>query len=163
MAPHWQKRKATIDRVSTLCGFALEGAAVFIAWVNRLGPGEPPSLARVIASMAIGPFGGALAWFAVKHLGRQWRITAGVWEDHSLVQRGPYSLVRHPVYASLLLLLLSTLLLLTPWMWVAISLALFIIGTEIRIRGEERLLAERFGAEFENYRRQVRAYIPFVR
>ncbi len=162
-APHWQKRKAKIDALSTWSGFFLEGAAVFLAWVNRLGPGEPPGLARVIASMAIGPWAGALAWFAVKHLGRQWRITAGVWDDHELVRGGPYSLVRHPVYASLFLLLLSTLLLLTPWMWVAVSLALFITGTEIRIRGEERLLKERFGKQFEDYRREVRAYIPFVR
>jgi protein-S-isoprenylcysteine O-methyltransferase Ste14 len=28
---------------------------------------------------------------------------------------------------------------------------------------EDNLLASRFGRDFEDYRRQVRAYVPFVR
>jgi protein-S-isoprenylcysteine O-methyltransferase Ste14 len=39
---------------------------------------------------------------------------------------------------------------------------LFIVGTEIRVRTEEKLLAERFGEEFRQYKSRVRAYIPFV-
>jgi protein-S-isoprenylcysteine O-methyltransferase Ste14 len=60
-------------------------------------------------------------------------------------------------------MLLSTLLLLTRWPWTAISLALFAAGTEIRVRVEDKLLASRFGAEFEEYRKAVRAYVPWVR
>jgi protein-S-isoprenylcysteine O-methyltransferase Ste14 len=43
------------------------------------------------------------------------------------------------------------------------AIAAFVIGTEIRIRSEERLLGEHFGDSFAGYRSQVRAYIPFVR
>jgi protein-S-isoprenylcysteine O-methyltransferase Ste14 len=71
--------------------------------------------------------------------------------------------MRHPIYASILAILLSTLLLLTRWEWVAISLALYVAGTEIRVHVEDNLLASRFGKDFEEYRRQVRAYVPFVR
>jgi protein-S-isoprenylcysteine O-methyltransferase Ste14 len=39
----------------------------------------------------------------------------------------------------------------------------FIAGTEIRVRAEERLLAQRFTDEFAAYRKRVPAYIPFVR
>ena len=35
--------------------------------------------------------------------------------------------------------------------------------TEIRIRAEDRLLAERFGESFVAYRSRIGAYIPFVR
>ena len=45
-------------------------------------------------------------------------------------------------------------------MWVAGALA-FIVGTEIRVRAEDRLLEQRFGLEFRNYRSRVPAYIPF--
>jgi len=45
----------------------------------------------------------------------------------------------------------------------AFSLALFIIGTEIRIRIEDRLLAGNFGDEFHRYRQRVWAYVPFLR
>jgi protein-S-isoprenylcysteine O-methyltransferase Ste14 len=43
------------------------------------------------------------------------------------------------------------------------SLIAFLAGTEVRIRAEERLLAERFGESFTTYRSRVHAYIPFVR
>jgi protein-S-isoprenylcysteine O-methyltransferase Ste14 len=120
-------------------------------------------MARIVASMALGPAATVLAWSSVKHLGRQFRIRAGLYVDHELVRTGPYGLVRHPIYASMLGMLLSTLLLLTRWPWTAISLALFAAGTEIRVRVEDKLLASRFGAEFEEYRKAVRAYVPWVR
>jgi protein-S-isoprenylcysteine O-methyltransferase Ste14 len=80
-----------------------------------------------------------------------------------LVQSGPYASVRHPIYSSLLAILLCTLFLLTPWKWALVSLLLFVTGTEIRVRTEDRLLASRFGPAFEEYRRKVPAYIPLVR
>jgi protein-S-isoprenylcysteine O-methyltransferase Ste14 len=41
-------------------------------------------------------------------------------------------------------------------------LLLFIMGTEIRVRIEESLLASHFGEEFKEYKRSVPAYIPFL-
>jgi protein-S-isoprenylcysteine O-methyltransferase Ste14 len=113
--------------------------------------------------MVLGPVAAILAWHAVKRLGKQFRVQAGLYTDHELVQTGPYNLVRHPIYSSLLAILLCTLFLLTRWIWLAVSLALFITGTEIRVRAEDKLLASRFNGEFEEYRRRVPAYIPFVR
>jgi protein-S-isoprenylcysteine O-methyltransferase Ste14 len=39
---------------------------------------------------------------------------------------------------------------------------LFIAGTYIRIRSEERLLREAFGSEFEEYARTVPALVPGI-
>ena len=36
-------------------------------------------------------------------------------------------------------------------------------GTEIRVWVEDRLLADRFGEEFREYRRSTSAYIPLLR
>ncbi len=72
-------------------------------------------------------------------------------------------MVRHPIYASLLAMLLCTALLLTPWVWAVVSVAVFIAGTEIRVHTEDRLLESRFGDAFRDYRRRVPAYVPFVR
>ncbi|MGD0500124.1 MAG: isoprenylcysteine carboxylmethyltransferase family protein [Bryobacteraceae bacterium] len=162
-APHRQKRLSVTDPVSTCMGLILQGAAIFIAWAIRFDRQGSPGTARILASMALGPVAAALAWSAVKHLGRQFRISAGIFVDHELVRTGPYRVVRHPIYASLLLLLLSTLLLLTAWPWFGISLALYIAGAEVRIRAEDRFLASRFGQDFAKYRKDVRAYIPFLR
>jgi protein-S-isoprenylcysteine O-methyltransferase Ste14 len=162
-APHYQKRASTVATVSTVIGLALECAGIAVACVFRLPHGSPPGMARILGSMALGPVGTVLAWTAVKHLGKQFRFRAGLYVDHELVRTGPYAIVRHPIYASILAILLSTLLLLTPWVWIAVSLALFVAGTEIRVHVEDNLLASRFGKDFEDYRRRVRAYVPFVR
>ena len=48
-------------------------------------------------------------------LGRQWRIDAGLSADHQLITSGPYRFVRHPIYTSMLSILLGTGFLITPW------------------------------------------------
>jgi protein-S-isoprenylcysteine O-methyltransferase Ste14 len=161
-APHKQKRESVTIVGPTRIGLLLECTAILLAFVFRM-PADRQSAWRMAASMICGPIAGVLAWSSVTHLGRQFRIHAGLYHDHALVTSGPYAIVRHPIYASLLAMLLCTLLLLTPWPWCAASLALFICGTEIRVRSEEKLLAARFGEEFEAYRKAVPAYIPFVR
>jgi protein-S-isoprenylcysteine O-methyltransferase Ste14 len=60
-------------------------------------------------------------------------------------------------------MLVCSLLILTPWQWAVAAIALFIAGTEIRVHTEDGLLASRFGERFFEYRKRVRAYLPFVR
>lgn len=162
-APHVQKRSSITVAGPTRAGLLLETGAILIAFLFRLPADAPPGAARLAACMLVSPLAPLLSWTSVRHLGRQFRIHAGLYHDHELVRTGPYAIVRHPIYTSLLAILLGTLLLLTPGKWMAVSLALFIAGTEIRVRTEDRLLSGRFGPVFDDYRRRVRAYIPFVR
>jgi protein-S-isoprenylcysteine O-methyltransferase Ste14 len=61
------------------------------------------------------------------------------------------------------MLLGTGLLLATPLRLLLPSLLLLAIGTEIRVRVEEKLLSSQFGAEFLEYQRRVPAYIPFLK
>ena len=101
-------------------------------------------------------------WSGIGH-SRNWSGIVTVKEDHALVRTGPYALVRHPIYASLLAMLAATLLAFTRGWWPVLALVLYIAGTEIRVHTEDRLLHSRFGREFELYRSRVPAYLPFVR
>ena len=82
---------------------------------------------------------------------------------HELITAGPYRIVRHPIYASMLCLLLGTGFLITPWPLFGVALAMFLVGTEIRVRVEDSLLASRFGETFREYQQQVSAYVPLLR
>jgi protein-S-isoprenylcysteine O-methyltransferase Ste14 len=104
-----------------------------------------------------------LSWTSVGALGKQWRIDAGLGPDHQLVRSGPYAIVRHPIYASMLALLLGMGLIISPWPLLLSALAFFILGTEIRVRIEDGLLAAHFGDEFAAYKRSKPAYIPGLR
>ena len=162
-APHIQKRPSITVAGPTRAGLFLECLAIFIAFACRLPSDAPAADWRIVASMLCGPVAGLLSWGAVRHLGRQFRFHAGLYEDHQLVTTGPYGIVRHPIYSSLLAILVSTLLLITPWNWAILSLVLFVAGTEIRVRSEERLLASRFGEQFFAYQKRVWAYVPYIR
>ena len=74
-----------------------------------------------------------------------------------------YAVVRHPVYTSFLCILWGIGLMATPlWLFIAAT-AVFLTGTEIRVRIEDRLLEEHFGDQARQFRRSTSAYIPFLR
>jgi protein-S-isoprenylcysteine O-methyltransferase Ste14 len=132
-------------------------------WAYVRPEGFHKSTFALVASMILAPPSMALSWWATRHLGKQWRFQAALSEGHELIQTGPYRWIRHPIYTSMLGMLLATG---AAWTWMPLYIAaicFFIAGTEIRIRAEDRLLAGHFGANFEAYRSHVRAYIPFVR
>jgi protein-S-isoprenylcysteine O-methyltransferase Ste14 len=137
------------------------GFALIWAYVRPIG--FQKSSLSLIVSMVLGPPSVALAWAATRHLGKQWRYKAALSEDHELIQTGPYRWLRHPIYASMLGMLLATGAAWTWWpMWIG-SVIAFLAGTEIRVRSEERLLAGHFGSSFSAYRSRTSAYIPFIR
>ena len=137
------------------------GYACIWAFVRPVG--FEKSDASLIASMIIGPPAVALVWLATRHLDKQWRFEAALSEDHKLITTGPYRWLRNPIYASMLGMLLQTGLAKSWWPLIVAGVILFVIGTEIRVRAEERLLAERFGEEFKRYKETTPAYLPFLR
>ena len=106
---------------------------------------------------------GLLSWTSARTLGRQWRLDAGLNPDHKLVRSGAYRVVRHPIYTSMLCLLLGTGFMIAPLLMLLLSTLVFLVGTEIRVRIEDILLASRFGEEFRDYQRAVPAYIPLLK
>jgi protein-S-isoprenylcysteine O-methyltransferase Ste14 len=61
---------------------------------------------------------------------------------HQVVQDGPYRFVRHPMYASLIVLMFGTALLLGSWLAI-LRAALIAVLVGIRAAREDRFLAER--------------------
>jgi protein-S-isoprenylcysteine O-methyltransferase Ste14 len=137
------------------------GYACIWAFVRPVG--FEKSAASLIASMLIAPPSVVLVWMAARHLDKQWRFEAALSEDHKLITTGPYRWLRNPIYGSMLGMLLATGFAKTWWPLLVAGVIFFLIGTEIRVRAEERLLASRFGDEFEKYKATTPAYLPFLR
>lgn len=102
----------------------------------------------------------AVALQAVQVLGRHWSLEARLLPGHRLVREGPYAHVRHPIYAALLGLMLGTGLNLTPWWVLALAVAVYVVGTRVRVRVEEGLLRREFGDEYAGYVAEVPALLP---
>ncbi len=143
-------------------GILLVAIAYSILWQTKFWERQLLSW-RVATSTVFFLLAGVLSWTATRSLGRQWRLDAGLNPDHELVVTGPYRVVRHPIYTSMLCVLLGTGFMITPWWLLLVSLLVFMAGTEIRVRVEDRLLASRFGDQFRKYESRVPTYIPFVK
>jgi protein-S-isoprenylcysteine O-methyltransferase Ste14 len=156
-------QKEVVRAPAARWGILLETVGFALAWSYVRPVGFEKSALSSVASMVLGPPSVALAWAAARHLGKHWRYDAALSEDHDLIQSGPYRWVRHPIYASMLGMLLATGAAWTWWPMFMAALVAFVTGTEIRIRAEDRLLAARFQNSFMAYRSRACAYIPFIR
>jgi protein-S-isoprenylcysteine O-methyltransferase Ste14 len=102
-------------------------------------------------------------WFciaAARALDRQWSLVARVVEGHALIERGPYAVVRNPIYLAMFGMLLATGFAVSRWQALLAAIAVFLAGSAIRIRSEERVLREAFGPKFDEYARRVPAFFP---
>jgi protein-S-isoprenylcysteine O-methyltransferase Ste14 len=143
-------------------GILLAGVAYAALWQTPFWE-HPPVLWQVALELLFFALAATLSWTARRALGKQWRIEAGLNADHELITSGPYRILRHPIYTSMLCTLLGTGVLITPWWLLLISIVIFIAGTEIRVRVEDSLLSSHFGDRFQDYKQNVPAYIPFLR
>jgi protein-S-isoprenylcysteine O-methyltransferase Ste14 len=162
-APHNQQRNSVTRKGATAIGLLLESVAIMVAIGAGIMSHDEVEGWRVLLVAIFSAPSIALAFSAVKHLGKQFRVNAGLYDDHELVHTGAYAVVRHPIYAGLFGMLLATIAIATPLVWAAVSVMMFLIGTEIRVHTEDALLRSRFGESFDQYRRSVKAYIPYVR
>ena len=78
-----------------------------------------------------------------------------------LITHGPFSYVRHPLYATLMITMpplviiwRSDLIFIAPWI-------LIVIASHYIVRIEERRLIKTFGDDYKRYQRHVPALLPF--
>lgn len=86
------------------------------------------------------------------------RVTAG----HTLIQRGPYQVIRHPAYASYIVMSLGVALGFSSLIGLLAVPLLLCPGLVYRISVEERILGAEFRQDYENYIRHTKRLIPHV-
>jgi protein-S-isoprenylcysteine O-methyltransferase Ste14 len=94
-------------------------------------------------------------------LGENWSGTPTIKQDHALIQRGPYRIVRHPIYTGLLIALFGSALqhsLLRSFLGVIICA----VALWLKIAVEEQFMVHLFGDQYVHYRKNVSALVPFL-
>jgi protein-S-isoprenylcysteine O-methyltransferase Ste14 len=76
-------------------------------------------------------------------LGRNWSGTITLKEGHTLIERGPYQLVRHPIYTGLLVMFLATAIAFGH-LGGLVAVILAFASFWIKLSEEEKLMLQRF-------------------
>jgi protein-S-isoprenylcysteine O-methyltransferase Ste14 len=163
-SPRTPQRKR--DRTAFL-GFFLEGLGYALVWFVRRPMFTPLVSTNLAIEVVVATTTVAIAvgsvWLvlkAVRTLGKEWSVGARIVVGHRLVREGPSSLARDPIYSGMFGMLVATGLALSHWAALIVGMLTFWIGTNLRIRVEEALLRDEFGAEFDTYVDEVPALLP---
>jgi protein-S-isoprenylcysteine O-methyltransferase Ste14 len=120
---------------------------------------QPPPIECGLSLAAIGIL---LAFISQVTMGESWRIGVKPDEKTALVTRGPYALVRNPIYSAVAIFLFGVLLLVPN----AVMIGAFIVAlvdVEVQVRVvEEPYLLQTHGDDFRAYARRVGRFVPFI-
>ncbi|HMJ08669.1 MAG TPA: isoprenylcysteine carboxylmethyltransferase family protein [Pyrinomonadaceae bacterium] len=163
--------KETVRASRSILGIVLQGVGFGSVWAIRRTPMFSPVVeSQYVLNIVLETLGIIVAvasvWLAtsaIRELGRQWSFAARLVEGHDLVTGGVYNIVRHPIYTAMFGMLISTAIIMTRWYVAVPAAAIFLIGTLIRTRSEEKLLKDAFGGEYDAYAAKVPAILPFAR
>jgi protein-S-isoprenylcysteine O-methyltransferase Ste14 len=132
-----------------VCGFAM-AAVVAVA-----GPGQGTPRGLLLAGDIVAVSGCVWLLASVLALGRCFGVLP---EARGLVVRGPYRLVRHPVYVGEIVAL-AGLTLAAPVPWNLGLLAIFVAAQILRARMEERALSDAF-PDYVSYAARTGRLLP---
>lgn len=93
----------------------------------------------------------ALWWVAKLTLGQTYSLTPSA---HSLVTRGIYSKLRHPIYIGSSMVFIGWAIFSLTW-WLCVVALLHIIMQTIRLRREEKLLLKSYGNTYIHYKEKT--------
>lgn len=146
----------TLVVLAAMVGFS---AYFRFGWLAR--PFVPASPVVVCLGLALVVAGIGCAVWARLFLGGNWSGTVTVKKDHTLIVRGPYAVARHPIYSGVLLAVLGTAVAKREFRGL-VAIGLLVVALRMKSRIEEEFMTEEFGAAYNEYKRQVKALIPFV-
>ena len=100
--------------------------------------------------------------WAIAVLGRFFSLNVRVVEDHRVVDRGPYRLVRHPSYTGVLITFIGLSLAVQSLGALLVLLIVFIVSYGYRMNVEEKTLLSELGDNYASYMQRTKRIIPYL-
>ncbi|MBN1149564.1 MAG: isoprenylcysteine carboxylmethyltransferase family protein [Anaerolineales bacterium] len=143
--------------------FALLGlVGIYIwnpGWIRLLALPLPDWLRWSAVALAAGSL---LLLIWVHHtLGRHWSTNLQLRQAHRLIDQGPYSRIRHPMYTALAGIFIGLSLISALWPTLLLTVLTLIFFVE-RLPKEEQMLLEEFGDEYRAYMQRSGRFLPPV-
>jgi len=164
--------KQTIERIMWIVWIPVITGWILIPWLSitqddatwqlpqaALGAPLWLGLRWLAALTTLACFGATIVCW--RWMGRNWRVGITTDEQTELITGGPFSRVRHPIYAISILMIMCTLVAVPVWP-LLVTAVLHIILMNIKARNEERWMSELHGAAYAEYRKRAGRFFPVL-
>ena len=122
---------------------------------------QAPSAFLLLPGLSLILIGIAGTFICRSVLGEYWTAENNILEEHRVVDEGPYSKIRHPIYSFVLLMYIGFALVF-PIIWNFIALFIIVVDYILKAIFEDQYLV-RYLPGYEAYRKEVPYYlIPYV-
>ncbi|WP_054695935.1 methyltransferase family protein [Syntrophomonas palmitatica] len=99
---------------------------------------------------------------AIITLGKYYNPRVSVYEEHSLITRGIYRNIRHPIYVSAILNVAAIAMIFNSWGALILAAAAVVPAVIYRINVEEEFLLKHFDNDYKCYMEQSKKLIPKI-
>jgi protein-S-isoprenylcysteine O-methyltransferase Ste14 len=148
-------RRSIVATGSMTIFFAVFCLVIYLRW----GYVDFEGTAAIISGTAMVAFGAAVNIAGRLKLGGNWANHIKIYDGHTLVKRGIYKIIRHPLYASIMLMLLGGSAAYRNWLAASLTACIFIPFMYYRAKQEEKLLREEF-ADYQKYIEATGMFFP---
>jgi protein-S-isoprenylcysteine O-methyltransferase Ste14 len=137
-------------------------AGSIAAGFGQVAPIAGPPWWPVIAGTALLWAGFALRTWSILTLGRFFKLSVVIQDDHQVIDRGPYRMLRHPSYLGLIVAVTGFGLATGSWASAAIALFGMVAAFAVRIPIEERAMLRELGEPYASYMRRTARLVPWL-
>lgn len=120
-------------------------------------------VAMILVGLALVIVGVAFNIWGRIVLKSSWANQIRIFEGQKLLTTGPFSIVRHPLYASLIWIFVGGSLIYSNALSLLLAVLVFVPMMYVRAMKEDALLLKSFGGEYEAYRSRTGLFLPRIR
>jgi protein-S-isoprenylcysteine O-methyltransferase Ste14 len=92
---------------------------------------------------------------------RYWSPQLRIQSDHKIMKRGPYKVIRHPIYSSMFVWCFGSALFAAHWFFIGFFL-LTVVLLSLRAPKEEKMMLREFGDEYALYQKETGRFFPRI-
>ena len=148
-----------------ILGLGIFAAIAYFLWIPLFSISSQIAFFLGVLGLILYAAGYLFMLWARRTLGRMWGISTSqqvkLYDDHQIVQTGPYAFVRNPMYFGWTVATFGLILLYPVWM-VLLMFLFSLVAFTGRARREDAALAGRFGYAWTEYKKRTKFLVPFI-
>lgn len=152
----------SLVETGSMTAFFLVYYVVIRARLAEVAFGGAARAAAIAIGVALVVIGVAFNVYGRTVLRSSWANQITIYEGQRLSTTGPYSIVRHPLYASLIWIFIGGSMIYANPLALVLTLGVFLPMMRYRAKQEESLLLEAFQQEYKEYSGRTGMFVPRI-